>query len=457
VKNDFRASPLRPWRVIVAAVGGLLLAIAVAGGLALAITRNVTDLATSALEYDVELEDRADDLRVAVLDMRHFHRNIVFGGASRRGIENFDTAFDTLTERIADLAAIGVRAISAPQPAEVAWLARDYQARVRPAFELYGSDRAAFDRASDAGLALLERLEEDAIALDRLGEELASASLARVHAEAERATLLLSATVLGLGVIGAALAFAVIRFLGELRALYSAQQAAAERLGRALQAKNDFVADASHELRTPLTVLRGSAEVALTAGPDGSHVDVLREIVNEAARMSRLVDDMLLLARSDAGSLDLAVERVDLEPLLAEIAARARVLARERGAELEADLRAAGSARVDPGRLAQAVLNLVDNAAKYGQRNGRVRLRAVREDGELVVEVADDGPGIAPEELPLIFERFYRVDKTRARRLGGAGLGLAIAKTIVEAHRGLVDVRSSAAGTTFRLALPAQT
>ncbi|MGH2498921.1 MAG: sensor histidine kinase [Candidatus Limnocylindria bacterium] len=450
----FHGQLAQPWRVLIAAVAGLLFAIALAGLLAIAVTRSVTDVASGALDYDVELEDRGDDLRVAVLDMRHYHRNIVFAGPSRHGVADLEQAYAELRDQIRLLGALGVRDPDAPQPEELASLARTYYARVRPAIDRYETDRAAFTQASDDGLRILEELELRAERIDKLGEERAAAALERVDVETGRATALVAIAVLGLGVISAALSYSAIRVLRELRTLYAAQQQTAERLRGALQAKSDFIADASHELRTPLTVLRGNAEVALAQGDDCAHADALRDIVSEAGRMSQIVEDLLLLARSDAGSLSLALERVELEPLLTEIASRASVLARERGATLKADVRLEGTARVDPARLAQAVLILVDNAADHGRPGGRVELRVVQRGGECHIEVADDGPGIPPDQLPRIFERFYRADRARARR-GGAGLGLAIAKTIIEGHRGQIEVDSAAdRGTCMTVRVP---
>ena len=141
---------------------------------------------------------------------------------------------------------------------------------------------------------------------------------------------------------------------------------------------------------------------------------------------------------------------------MSELAGRATVLARERGATLETDLRAEGTLRADPTRLEQAVLILVDNAIKYGPPGGTVTLRSdVTRSGELRITVEDDGPGIPKEDLPRIFERFYRVDKARSRRMGGTGLGLPIAKTIVEAHGGHITAESRPGrGTRMSIHLP---
>ena len=172
--------------------------------------------------------------------------------------------------------------------------------------------------------------------------------------------------------------------------------------------------------------------------------------------MSRMVEELLFLARSDSSPPSLEPETVPAPPLMSELAGRAAVLARERGAELATDLRAAGMLHADPNRLEQAVLILVDNAIKYGPPGGTVTLRSdVTSQGELRITVEDEGPGIPKEDLPRVFERFYRVDKARSRRMGGAGLGLPIAKTIVEAHGGHIAAESRAGrGTRMSIHLP---
>jgi two-component system sensor histidine kinase VicK len=242
--------------------------------------------------------------------------------------------------------------------------------------------------------------------------------------------------------------------VNEMKRLYAEQQAATEKVEAASRAKTEFIADVSHELRTPLTVLRGNAQVGLALGSD-DHKEILEEIVEESKRMARMVEDLLFLAKSDSASLPLDLETVAVEPLLAELAGRAKILARERGAELETELKGGGLIRMDPQRIGQAVLILVDNAAKYGQPGGKVTLVSSVRSGELRIKVEDRGPGIPKEKLPRIFERFYRLDKARSRKLGGAGLGLPIAKSIVDAHGGRIEAVSRLGeGTKISLCLP---
>jgi two-component system, OmpR family, sensor histidine kinase VicK len=447
----------RPWRITMAAVGGLLVAILIAGVIGLLLNRNIERVADKALDYDVELEDEGDDLRVAVLDVRHYHRNIVFGGPSRTQINNFEEVYAQLDEEISELEALGVRDPGAPQPEEIRRKAEEYYAEFRPAIDLYETDRAAFTEASDNGLILIDEMGQAGEELDELGEQQWEESLARVDRATRTATVVLLAAIAGLLLVGVALAYLAVRVVNELRRLYSEQRETAQKLAEASQAKTDFLADASHELRTPLTVLRGNAEVGLALEGSRDHKEILEDIVKESDRMTRLVEDLLFLARSDSTtSLPLETHPVPAVSFVAELAERAKALARERGVELRTNLSVEeGELGIDQGRLEQAALILVDNAAKYGPPGGVVTLSAEARSGRLRLTVGDEGPGIPKEELPRIFERFYRMDKTRSRKLGGTGLGLPIAKTIVAAHGGQIEVESRVGkGTKMSIYLP---
>jgi signal transduction histidine kinase len=330
-----------------------------------------------------------------------------------------------------------------------------YEASYRPAISLYDTDRAAFDQASDRGLEQLAELQEEAVLLEEPGEELAAAGIRSIEDTTSMATLVLVLVLIGVGAAGLALSIAAVRVLREQRDLYAAQRASAAALALALRTRTDFIADASHELRTPLTVLRGNAEVGLAAGPsDCGHEPVLREIVAESARMTRLVEDLLFLARYDAGSVPLDTAVIELEPWLADVAARAEMLTRERGARLAVALDAPGRATLDAERMQQAVLVLVDNAAKFSPPGAGVELTGRAGDRGLTIEVADRGPGIPDDVRPFIFERFYRADRTRGRRQGGAGLGLSIARAIVDAHGGHIEaLPRPGGGTVMRISL----
>jgi two-component system sensor histidine kinase VicK len=446
----------RLWRVVVLALGGLLIAVAVAGLAALTLTLSVANVVDNALRNDIELEDEADDFRAAVLDVRHYHRNLVFTGPTRIGLEDFDRALAGLFEELDELAAVEIESPDVKQADELRAMAGTYANGYRPAVDLYLTDRAAFDTASDLGLTRLAELQAESERLDGLGEELAEQALLDVERATSTSTLILLAVLAGVTAGGLALAIAAIRVLRELRRLDLAQREATAALAAALRSKTDFIADASHELRTPLTVVRGNAEVALATGPSDEHTPMLNDIVAESERMTRLVEDLLFLARSDAGSNVLELTSVELEPWLADISARAEMLCRERGVSLTTSMRAHGEARLDPDRIGQATMILVDNAAKFSPAGAEVGLSSRVSAGILRLEVADRGPGIPPDLLPHVFDRFRRVDRARGRQQGGAGLGLSIAQAIVAGHGGTIEPATRAGGgLVMTIQLPA--
>lgn len=449
----------QPWRIIIVAVGGLLVAVIVAGLVGFVLNRNIASVTNDVLRYDADLEDEGDDLRAAVLDMRHYHRNLYFAGPSEKGIREFEAAYKRLEEEVDELEKLGVRDRDAPQPEEIRALTEDYYDGFRPAIERYDEDRAAFERASDEGLDRIDQLNLIAEELDELGEQRWEKALQEVESVTRTASIDMLAIIFGLLLAGAVLAYTAVRIVNELRRLDAEQKATAEQLEAANRAKAEFIADVSHELRTPLTVLRGNAQVGLARGTeDSEETRLFEEIVEESRRMSRMVEDLLLLAKSDSASLPYEFETVEVEPVLAELAGRAAVLARERGASLRTELAGGGLARLDQQKMEQAVLILVDNAAKYGSRDGsssEIVLSSLVRSGELRITVRDQGPGIPETELPHVFERFYRLDKARSRQMGGAGLGLPIARTIIEAHKGRLEaVSRPGEGTTMSLYVP---
>jgi two-component system, OmpR family, sensor histidine kinase VicK len=290
--------------------------------------------------------------------------------------------------------------------------------------------------------------------IDEVAERRTEDELARVEQASTRAVGALIAAVGGLLLCGAALAYLTLHVVSELRRLYAEQREAA-------QAKTDFLADVSHELRTPLTVLRGNAELGLVLDEHWPHRELLEEIVEESSRMTGMVEDLLFLARSDSQIVPLETRITDAASFLEGVASRARVLAWKRGATPETNLQGDGQLRMNPPRIEQAIMILIDNVLKYSVTsrggNDAVSLSSTNEGATLRVEVTDQGPGIPnDEELDRIFERFYRLDKARSRKLGGAGLKLPIARTIVEAHGGRVEARSAVGqGTTVAMILPA--
>jgi len=225
-----------------------------------------------------------------------------------------------------------------------------------------------------------------------------------------------------------------------------------DRLQRLFQGQQRFIADVSHELRTPLAAIRGNLEV-LQRGAQADPAllqESLQDIEQEVARLSRMVADLLALARAEAGT-HLERRPVELDPLLLEVYREARHLAR--GVEVRLGSEDQVQVEGDPDRLKQLLLNLVDNALKYTPAGGTATLSLYREGRWACIAVADSGPGIPAEELPHIFERFYR-GKAAGRR-GGMGLGLSIARWIAEEHGGQITAESrEGEGSTFTLWLP---
>jgi heavy metal sensor kinase len=220
---------------------------------------------------------------------------------------------------------------------------------------------------------------------------------------------------------------------------------------------SQFTADASHELRTPLAVMRTTAEVALRARADDvERTAALEQIVAEVGRTSNLVENLLQLAKADSGNERLAMGRVDVVALGREAATEIDVLAKTKGIRLASELpNGAVHVHGDPRALRQLLLILLDNAVKYTPAGGRVELAIAATDGHASLSVRDTGIGISAEDVPHIFDRFYRVDRARSRAQGGAGLGLAIGQWIAEAHGGDILVESELeCGSVFRVRLP---
>lgn len=449
----------RPWRTAVAAVVGLLIAIAVIGVVGIVINGNIHRTVERAIAFDIELEDRGDDLRVAILEVRHYHRDLLLNNPDATRVQLWQEQYRAMTEEIE-----AVDAVLAQQPdnaelpdvGELRTLAEAYYADFAAAVQDDIGNRAEFRAVAEDLLVPIDRMERIALAIDQAGEQRAAASFEAIDDASSTGTLVLVAVILGLGAMGGMLGFAVLRLVQDQRRLVTVEQAVVAQMAEASRAKTDFIADASHELRTPLTVLRGNAEIGLTLDGDCAHGEILREILDESSRMSRLVDDLLFLARSDASTVPLEMRDIDIAPAMEALAARAQVLASEHDALLTTDLRAEGTTRADSRRIDQALLILVDNAAKYASPGGTIELSAEVVDERLVLEVRDRGSGIPAEQLSRIFERFYRVDGGRRDRAsGGSGLGLSIAAAIVEGHGGvIVAERRTGGGTVMRVTLP---
>jgi signal transduction histidine kinase len=241
-----------------------------------------------------------------------------------------------------------------------------------------------------------------------------------------------------------------VGFRGEVGVLAAAFDRMLARLERAFARQRDFVSDASHELRTPLAVLRAQVELLDREPDERARHDSTRVLLRRLDEMDRLVDDMLTLASAEAGRL-VQPRPIDLQSFFEDVR-RDLPLFGERDFHVEP---VGGVLEADPDRLTQVLRNLVRNAVAHTEPGGRVAVIARAHDGCLTIAVRDDGEGIPPAHLERVFERFHRVEEGRARERGGAGLGLAIARAIVEAHGGSIRADSRAgAGTTITLELP---
>lgn len=243
--------------------------------------------------------------------------------------------------------------------------------------------------------------------------------------------------------------------MDELGRLIMVFNSAMQRLEHLFSVQQRFVADVSHELRTPLTAIIGNVEIIKRYGMDAASLDAIE---SEAQRMSRLVNDLLLLARADVGELKLNLDEVDLDIIVGEAYREARILAKDRDLKITVvdfePVRILG----DADRLKQLLFNLIGNAIKFTPDGGQITINLRKTERNAVIQVQDTGPGIAPEDMKRIFDRFYQADTSRARTNAsgeGAGLGLSIAWWIAQAHGGNIQVDSKLGeGTTFTIRLP---
>jgi heavy metal sensor kinase len=229
-----------------------------------------------------------------------------------------------------------------------------------------------------------------------------------------------------------------------------------DRLESSFTQMRQFSSDASHELRTPLTVLKGQSELALgkERKPE-EYQEVISSNLEEVQYMSKVLEDLFLLSKSDENQIALDCESVDLKSLIEEVCKHAEIIASEKNIKIVIAYLEGLQVYGDPVRLRQMVWNVVVNGIKYTQQGGEVKI-SVRGKGDgVLIIIQDNGIGISEEDLPLIFNRFYRVDKARSRQEGGTGLGLSICKFIVDAHKGSIDIESKLdEGTKFKITLP---
>jgi signal transduction histidine kinase len=226
---------------------------------------------------------------------------------------------------------------------------------------------------------------------------------------------------------------------------------------KAFERQRSFIADASHELKTPLTLIRADAEVlqrGLTSPDDRELAD---DVLAETDRMSAVLSDLLLIARIDAGKLAVRQEPFDLAGVISETADRFVARAASEGVQLEAQTPGKLRVRGDSERAAQILSILLDNALRHTPSEGSVSVVGSTRDGFVEAVVEDSGPGVSPEHLPHVFERFYRADTARSRSSGGTGLGLAIARDLARAQNGDLEAENAeGSGAVFRLKLPVE-
>ena len=227
---------------------------------------------------------------------------------------------------------------------------------------------------------------------------------------------------------------------------------------KAWEQQNRFVADASHELKTPLTVILANLDI-LSSHPDSTIREQRQWIRNtreEAERMRDLIQDLLFLAKSDANALPVLTAEVDMTDCAEDRALNFEAVAFENDVTLDTEIENGLKVTGSESQLKQLLTILLDNAVKYAGPKGRVLMKVFRKQDKVIVSVNNTGEPISAEDLPHIFERFYRPDKSRARADGGCGLGLSIAENIVQQHNGTITCTSSREeGTTFRVELPA--
>ncbi len=222
--------------------------------------------------------------------------------------------------------------------------------------------------------------------------------------------------------------------------------------------REDFIANVSHELRTPISMLQGYSEAIIDdiASTEEEKREIAKVIYDESLRMGRLVNDLLDLARMQASHISLNIEEVEVSDLVNRIIRKFQGPAKDRNIKLSLIKDdSLGIFQLDPDRIEQVLTNLIDNALRHTESEGNVTLQVDHQEGGLLIDVKDSGSGIPEEDLPFVFERFYKADKARTRGRSGTGLGLAIVKNIIDAHQGHISVHSKInEGTTFTFFIP---
>lgn len=241
----------------------------------------------------------------------------------------------------------------------------------------------------------------------------------------------------------------------ELGELANAITRLSDDLDRLKQERNDFLASISHELRTPLTYMKGYADIAsrpgLTEQERGEYLAIIRE---ETAHLTTLIKQLFELAQLDHNQFSIQKEQVPLDALCHSVAALVRPAFNDKNITISVECDPKITARIDPARFQQVLLNILDNARKHSEAGSQVTLQGRQDAKSITITVTDTGEGIPQEDLPFVFDRLYRVDKSRSRQYGGSGLGLAIAKELVESHGGRIDIDSErGVGTAVTITL----
>lgn len=221
--------------------------------------------------------------------------------------------------------------------------------------------------------------------------------------------------------------------------------------------RKNFVANVSHELKTPLTSIRGYTETLLESMEKPSEIEerFVKKIQQNSLQLQNLIEDLLYLSEIESGRQELKTQEIKLEKVFQEIESDFSEALKRKSLSLHIESESNLSAKAEPAALKQILANLIDNAIKYSDSDRKISLSAKSEQGQIMIHVKDEGPGIPSEDLPHIFERFYRVDKARSRELGGTGLGLAIVKHLVKTQKGEVGVISELGkGADFYVSLP---
>ncbi len=243
----------------------------------------------------------------------------------------------------------------------------------------------------------------------------------------------------------------------ETDAIIKAFNALLKRMKVLDDSRQEFVSNVSHELKTPITSMKILADSLLAQEdvPNEVYKEFMTDISQEVDREDKIINDLLALVKMDKTSAGLSITSVDVVALTESVLKRMRPIAREHNIELILDSKRAITADIDEVKISLVIMNLVENAIKYNKDNGFVRVELDADHQYFYLSVIDSGMGIPEESLDHIYERFYRVDKSRSREIGGTGLGLAIARNAVIMHRGSIDVKSTLGeGTTFTVKLP---